>query len=296
MKQSRIIGIVLTVVNMILIVICAVFYFKADKTAPKFVFQAADIIYEEGMDAEALITGITAYDSDDGDVTDRIVIEKMIENRQEGTLIVFYAVSDKSGNVAKTSKMFQALWNEGNKKAGDDKAQEVTADQLMEAGIQADLRDEDAAVLSGSGQEDSGPLPMVSPAPEPLPSPTATPSPTAKPSPAATPVPVQEPQQSETQQEERRQEERQQAAAENSEAPVLILNASEVKTPVGSAPAWVNVISTLKDDKDSYETLFHNLSVSKYDVNKAGTYQVTVYTEDSDGNQSKAVPLTIIVG
>lgn len=290
MKQSRIIGIVLTVINMILIVICAVFYFKADKTAPKFVFQAADIVYEEGMDSGVLLTGITAYDSNDGDVTDRIVIEKMIENRQEGSLIVFYAVSDKSGNVAKASKMFQALWNEGNTEAGDGKADEVTADQLMEAGIQADLRDEDAAGLSGNGQEESSPSPLASPTPEPSPSPTATPSP------AATPAPVQEPQQTETQQEERRQEERQQAAAENSEAPVLILNTSEVKTPVGSAPAWVNVISTLKDDKDSYETLFHNLSVSKYDVSKAGTYQVTVYTEDSDGNKSKAVPLTIIVG
>ena len=63
----------------------------------------------------------------------------------------------------------------------------------------------------------------------------------------------------------------------------------------GNPPAWVNLIGTLKDDKDNYETLFHNLSVSKYDVSKAGTYQVTVQTEDSDGNKSQAVPITIVV-
>lgn len=290
MKQSRIIGIVLTVVNMILIVICAVFYFRADKTAPKFVFQAADIVYEEGMDSGMLISGITAYDSNDGDVSDRIVIEKMIENRQEGSLIVFYAVSDKSGNVAKASKMFRAVFEEEESESED---YDAMADQLMEAGIQADLRQVDAENGEENGgepeAEETAASPTASPSPEPSPTPEETPVPTV--APAAT----TQPQQQEASQTGNTSGETP-ADAGNSEAPVLILNTSEVKTPVGSAPAWVNVISTLKDDKDNYETLFHNLSVSKYDKNKAGTYQVTVSTEDSDGNKSKEVPLTIIVG
>ena len=79
------------------------------------------------------------------------------------------------------------------------------------------------------------------------------------------------------------------------EAPVLELRASEVTTQVGVAPAWVNVIGTLTDDKDGYETLFRNLEISKYNINQAGTYQVKVSTRDSDGNKSGEVPLTIIV-
>ena len=73
------------------------------------------------------------------------------------------------------------------------------------------------------------------------------------------------------------------------------MRASEVTTQVGVAPAWVNVIGTLTDDKDGYETLFRNLEISKYNINQAGTYQVKVSTRDSDGNKSGEVPLTIIV-
>ena len=35
--------------------------------------------------------------------------------------------------------------------------------------------------------------------------------------------------------------------------------------------------------------------ISKYDINKAGTYQVTLTAQDTDGNQSTPQPLTIIV-
>lgn len=73
------------------------------------------------------------------------------------------------------------------------------------------------------------------------------------------------------------------------------MRVSEVTTQAGVAPAWVNVIGTLSDDKDGYETLFNNLEVSKYNINQAGTYQVNVSTKDSDGNKSRTVPLTIIV-
>ena len=63
----------------------------------------------------------------------------------------------------------------------------------------------------------------------------------------------------------------------------------------GQGPAWVDIIGTLSDDADDYNTLFQNLNVSRYDRNKPGTYQVSVYTEDSDGNKSQSVPLTIVV-
>lgn len=57
----------------------------------------------------------------------------------------------------------------------------------------------------------------------------------------------------------------------------------------------MDIIGTLKDDKDDYATLFGNLSVGRYDRNKPGSYQVGVSTQDSDGNSSQTVPITIIV-
>ena len=76
---------------------------------------------------------------------------------------------------------------------------------------------------------------------------------------------------------------------------MLTLKVTSVTVNAGQGPAWVNVIGQMIDDKDSYETLFNNLIVSKWDRNKPGTYQVTVQTKDSDGNLSAACPLVIIV-
>lgn len=276
MKQSKIIGIILTVINIILVIVCIVFYIKADRSAPKFEVQAADIVYREDMDNAELLKGITAYDSVDGDVTDRIVIEKIIENKGSDSMVVFYAVSDKAGNVAKFSKVFQTAFGAGMEM--DEESKDEMAMRVKKAGIEAELEGSTDAAKT----EDT--------APSATPSFTAMPSPTPEKTPAQTQAPTETPPQ-----EEEPQPEQKPKNTVNPEAPVLTLKVSEVKTAAGSAPAWVDVIGTLKDDKDNYETLFHNLSVSKYDKNKAGTYQVTVSTEDSDGNKSAEVPLTIVV-
>lgn len=276
MKHGKVTGIIIAFLNVILIVVCAVSYFRMDRTEPRLEFQPTDIIYREGMEETRLLEGITAYDSKDGDVTDRIVIEKTIENMDDNTIVVFYAVSDKAGNVAKASRVFQAVYT------GESGIQEES-NGFMEAGINAELNQENNPGNNGAEDEDGSeaenleevvpdsadeptPEPTEQPTPEPVETPQPTPEPTPKPKPTVDPS-----------------------------APVLTLKVSEVKVNAGQGPAWVDVIGTLSDDKDNYETLFKNLSVSKYDMNKPGTYQVTVYTEDSDGNKSGNVPLTIVV-
>lgn len=267
MKQSKVLGIILAIANVILIVICAVLFFRTDRTEPKIGFQAEEIVYREGMDDTKLLEGITAYDSNDGDVTDRIVIEKLIEDREDNTVVVFYAVSDRAGNVAKASRVFNAVF----------------ADQLLEAGIAAELNQED---ISSNEKEITEPVaaPAEEPTPTPLSAPTQSPSPepTRNPVPEPSNAPEPEPTPSPK-------------PTADPAAPVLSLKVSEVTVSAGQGPAWVDLIGTLKDDKDDYTTLFKNLSVSKYDKDKPGTYEVTVSTEDSDGNQSAAIPLTIVV-
>lgn len=278
MKQDRVAGMVLAVINVILIAVCIVLYLRIDRTAPKLEFQASETVYREGADNQGLLLNITAYDSVDGDVTDRIVIEKTIEDRENNTMVVFYAVSDKSGNVAKASRVFPAIYAEEMNKDNE-------LNQFLEAGINAELSSaagEEAVEevfsddVTAEPVEDATSFPIGEPAEEPTQAPTqapsVTPQPTPEPEPAPKPVPTADP-----------------------SVPVISLNTSEVKVNAGQGPAWVDVIGTLSDDKDNYETLFKNLSVSKYDMNRPGTYQVTVSTEDSDGNRSAGVPLTIIV-
>lgn len=286
MKQSRVINIALLVINVILIAACAVMYLKTDRIAPEFEFQAADVVYRREMNTAELLAGITAYDRTDGDVTNRIVIEKITENQKDSTVVVFYAVSDRSGNVAKTSKLFQAVFDKG-------------AESFMEAGINAELN-RNLAFIEGGREEKDGQMQVSwfgqgkpsgmgaahtetqqpSPTLQPTPQATPTVAPTSSPAPTPQPQPPSEP----------RQE-----PDENSGSPILTLKVSEIKVNAGQGPAWVDIIGTLSDDVDDYNTLFKNLNVSRYDRNKPGTYQVSVYTEDSDGNKSQSVPLTIVV-
>lgn len=273
MRQDKVIGIILAVMSVILVVVCAVLYIGMDRAAPTIEFQASSFDYLEGMDQSALLRGVSAYDSNDGDVTERIVIEKIIENKENNTVVVFYAVSDKAGNAAKASRVFDAVYVEEEKESG----------RFPEAGINAEINlsgeiyqvETDAETDIPQQDSDSEPVPDQPPEPspepeQPSPTPAPTPEPTAEPTPR--PVPTADP-----------------------AIPVLTLKVSEVKVKAGQGPAWVNLIGILSDDKDSYETLFHNLSVSKYDRDKAGSYAVSVQTEDSDGNKSQSVPLTIIV-
>lgn len=283
MERGKLAGIVLAILNAILIVICVVLYCTTDRHKPEFSFTVTDIVYREGIEESTLLNGVSAYDSVDGDITNRIVIEKTIENRDDNTIVVFYAVNDKAGNVAKASRVFDAMY------IGED-TESMTISSVMESGSNVNLEWDDFMnddntdessdkVEDASGEEETQEDAETS-GEELTEEMAEMPAEEAAGEIVETPgeEPASEP-----------------AIATDNSAPVLALRVSEISVNVGQKPAWVDVIETLRDDKDDYATLFYNLSVSEYDRNKAGTYQVTLSVEDSDGNRSEEVPLTIIV-
>lgn len=288
MKQGKILGIIFSVASVALIVIYIILSLGSDRGAPEFSYQETNVLYKEGMDLQDLLAGVSAYDSVDGDVTGRIVVEKVIEDQESGSAVVFYAVSDLSGNAAKSSRVFQAVFDgpDGEAYEGENESTGIFPGSFPEAGIDAELdisggiapigedpEDTDGTGnLSGDEREEAAQVPGETSATVPKPTPVPEPAQQPTPEPTPRPVPTVDP-----------------------AAPILSLKVSEVRVKAGQGPAWVNIIGTLSDDKDSYETLFHNLSVSKYDKDKAGSYGVDVHTEDSDGNRSQNVPLTIIV-
>lgn len=332
MKNGRTLGIMLAIANAVLAIVSVVLYIGTDRKEPTFEFTQTNVIYEEGMEESQLLEGIRAYDNADGDLTDKIVVEKKIENPEQNTVVIFYAVSDSAGNVAKCSREFTAIYRIETEEAD---SRELQDGPLVQSGVwsvleggatdennSADIpvkedgeevdgegleagEDESTGAEEGedvleegeeieeSGQEGRGQEEDIRQ--------------------------EEQDQEEDIQQEEQDQERNTRQAEQEAEresgqegraserdtqtgrnrtdpeAPVLELRASEVTTQVGVAPAWVNVIGTLTDDKDGYETLFRNLEISKYNINQAGTYQVKVSTRDSDGNKSGEVPLTIIV-
>ena len=280
MKTSKKWAITFTIINIVLIGVCCFFLLRKDRNAPEIAFQENNLIYYSGIEQDRLFDGVTAYDLKDGDVTARIVIEKVVQ--EDGRAVVYYAVTDYDGNVGKASRIFDAA----DESMGDAVLDIGTAgiNGELEATVQDTQEEPDTAV-------ETSPSPTMSPTPSPTPSPTSTPTPK--------PTPNREEEQRRQQQEE---EERQQAeeirrAQEAAKAgnPKIILKSTTINTIAGQTPAWVEVISSFQDDHDGYEMLFRNLKSSKYDVNEKGDHAVSLTTTDSDGNVSDPVTVTVHV-
>ena len=78
--------------------------------------------------------------------------------------------------------------------------------------------------------------------------------------------------------------------------PVLVLNVDMIETKKGVAPNWNEVIETMSDDKDDYNTLYNNLKLEgQVKLNEEGEYPVTLYTVDTDGNRSEVSNLVVRV-
>lgn len=343
MKQKKGITIIITVLNIALIAVLVFFYIKTDRKAPAFSFQKSELIYREGIKQEALLEGITAWDDKDGDVTEKIVMEKTVKDEEENSITVFYAVSDSSGNIVKTSRVFPAdfktvlaagergLWADadfnasekesmGNGLAGADR--QDTEETVQEADNASENEDETSEAENAEGEADESEdasakkleeerkqieeaakqlaeekkqLAEEKKALEEEKRRQAEEKQKADTAENRQPAENQNAAESKPKDRQQAEEKEENAKRDKGQKPVITLKAKEVNTTIGNPPAWVNLIQSLKDDRDDYETLFYSLSVSKYDLSRAGSYPVTLTVTDSDGNVSAPVSLTIHV-
>ena len=106
--RGNILGIFFTILSGVLIFLIVLAYGRSDRIAPEFRFSVLDMVYDSKTTDSDLINGIAAYDSKDGELTDRIVVEKVVINKERSLAVVYYAVADFSGNVTKQSRVFPA--------------------------------------------------------------------------------------------------------------------------------------------------------------------------------------------
>lgn len=303
MKDSGKWAIVFTVLNLILIVVCVVLLLNRDRKAPVLSFSENDLIYYSGIDNEKLLQGVAAMDAKDGDVSDRIVVEKIVQNKNENRAVVYYAVTDLDGNAAKASRVFEAVDEvTGNAMkdigmAGFDgdmeKVLPADSDNAASADAENEEQQEDTDETVDTQEEDA----------EAETSPSMSPSPSVSPTPDAAEQRRREQEEADRkaqeEEEERQWEEARRKAEEEAAAkagnPRIVLKNTTVNATAGQLPAWVDAVGSFQDDKDGYETLFKNLKASKYDVNAKGDHAVTLTTTDSDGNVSDPVTVTVHV-
>lgn len=107
MKTNRVYGVLLIVANVLLIVMICVLSQRMDKKPPKIEFEGStQAEYEPGMDESLLKEGVRAIDDRDGDISQRVVVEKIVENTDNTSVTVYYAASDRAGNVVRASRVF----------------------------------------------------------------------------------------------------------------------------------------------------------------------------------------------
>lgn len=97
------------IILLLLLVLAACVYFflvrQIDDSRPPEITILSDTLDISVSDPEeALLTGVTAQDDRDVDVTDLLVVEKISDLSPEHTAIVTYAAFDHSGNVAKATR------------------------------------------------------------------------------------------------------------------------------------------------------------------------------------------------
>ncbi len=74
-----------------------------DKTYPVIEIEKSELVLSIEDGQEALLTGVTAYDEKDGDVTDSIVVES-VSRFANGRKTVTYAAFDSDNHVSKASR------------------------------------------------------------------------------------------------------------------------------------------------------------------------------------------------
>jgi len=152
LRKGNFLAIVFVILSILIIIASVYKYNELDKITPEFRFSALNLIYSEDTTEDDLLQGIKAYDAKDGDVSDRIVIEKVVANEEAGTAVVYYAVSDLSGNVTKQSRVFPAEFttdeDEIEEEFGEGFEGEFDISNVYISGDEADAAD------SASSQED----------------------------------------------------------------------------------------------------------------------------------------------
>lgn len=284
MKRNGWIVISIIVVNIFILCGCVFLLMQEDNTPPEFRFQPSDYTYLHSDGEDLLLDNIIAYDNQDGNITERIVIEKIVENEDSSTAVVYYAVSDMAGNVTKVSRIFpmepsdevpeyvteqqketNTAENETGEAAGSEETEEENGQESSES--DADSETEDDEESRTQDEEDAD----------------------------AEPDDEEEEDEEAAADEDEPEPEPVKQAVDKSGYPMLTLKKSEVTIQEGTSPPWTELIETLRDDKDDYTTLYYNLHISKFTSGKAGDYPVTLQAEDSDGNLSDSVTVMVHV-
>lgn len=132
MKQ-RLVMLALAAGCIVLAVAGTLVYLGQDRKAPEITVEDTEISYTEGGDYEELLEGVTAEDNIDGDLTDQVFVDKIIQTGED-TGIVYYGVMDKHHNVGTARRTITYHLSENGDEAVTEQTEEADDEEEEAAG------------------------------------------------------------------------------------------------------------------------------------------------------------------
>ncbi|MBU5481904.1 immunoglobulin-like domain-containing protein [Blautia sp. MSJ-19] len=233
------------------------FRMNADRQGPEINFSdTAPTTYNADMNNAELLTGITATDDRDGDVSASLTVESVYEV-SDSEVVITYTAKDNSNNITKVKRQLEVDASSKNalnsSNLGERTDEEESADSSEADNVDA-LSSE--PVLSG------------------------TPTPTLEEDKAA----------------QMKEEQEAEAAAMPAQNPKIYLTDYLVTVPVGTSVDLLSYVDNITDDVDDPYALWRKIQITgEVNSAIPGTYKCTYYVIDSQNNISNNAVLTVIV-
>ncbi len=269
----------------VLVLLCVAVCMSGDRTAPVFDFTNAASVYyvsaDEEITTDTFLSGVTASDNTDGDLTDRIVVKSMRQNA-DSSVTVTYSVRDNSGNLTTQERIYNLSGTSTVISISDDDEETETEDTTeTQTDTEAVTEDTVSEEISETQPEESAEAAEPVETAE-----TEAPAETVETVADTVAVVVET-------------EEVVVAETSTSEPPVIALTTTEARIATGTVLPYNDYIAYMSDDVDTYEYLQNYIWIEGYydvDWNVPGVYTLVFRVTDSDGNISAPQTLTVYVG
>ncbi len=254
------------VVTMVLLVVCAAMMavviminLMTDREPPTISYNKEELVYDEREERTVLLGGVTARDGRDGDVSGSLIVKNLYRISDEQGIVI-YAAKDSSNNVATASRRFTYRNTGEIQPGGNDPEYNNRPDDenIDEPNGNDQPSDPDQTTDPNTGTQNENPG-------------------------GDTLTAQQYEQIKETQ------------LAQGK--PFIRLKQHEAALEQGKNFVVQRYIEELVDDKDDMDTLARHLRLGgdELDTSQAGTYHITVYVTDEDGNRSNVEEMQIKV-
>lgn len=244
--------------TVIIVGVCVVLILGRDKTPPEITISDDAFTYNQGMSREDLLTGVTASDDHDGDVTDQIIVESVAVSEDGTTASITYVVTDSSKNVAKKVREVPC---------GDGTVQQDTAASAEDSQTAEDAQTSTEDTQNGQDSQNTQDTQKKNET-------------------------VTDGQDTEEESEETETD----TEPVNPEAPVITLTDKELTISRGAGFTALKYVENITDDKDDRKRLYNNIEIKGHvDTSRSGEYVLTYFVTDSDGNRSNEVELKVTV-